>query len=40
MHQSTGMANHLFVSRYQLELPDEAEMRTFLEAQLREVAET
>ena len=33
-----GMTNHLFVSRYQLQLPDEAEMREFLEAQLREVA--
>jgi len=33
-----GMANQLFVSKYQLELPNEAEMRAFLEDQLRRTA--
>jgi predicted nuclease of restriction endonuclease-like (RecB) superfamily len=31
-----GMDNRLFVSKYQLELPDEDQMRAFLEEQLRE----
>jgi hypothetical protein len=30
-----GMTSQLFVSKYQLELPDETEMRAFIEAQLR-----
>ncbi len=30
-----GIDNRLFVSKYQLELPDEAQMRAFLEAQMR-----
>jgi len=30
-----GMSNHLFVSKYQIELPNEAQMRSFLEGQLR-----
>ena len=31
-----GMNSQLFVSKYQLELPDEARMRAFIEAQLRD----
>jgi predicted nuclease of restriction endonuclease-like (RecB) superfamily len=31
-----GMNSRLFVSRYQLELPEEGEMRAFIEAQLKE----
>ena len=31
-----GMSSQLFVSKYQLALPDEAEMRTFIEARLNE----
>ncbi len=31
-----GIDNQLFVSKYQLELPDEGKIRTFLEEQLRE----
>jgi predicted nuclease of restriction endonuclease-like (RecB) superfamily len=31
-----GMNNQLFVSKYQLELPDEAQMRAFIEAQLQD----
>jgi predicted nuclease of restriction endonuclease-like (RecB) superfamily len=31
-----GMDNHLFVSKYQLALPDKEEMRRFLEAQMAE----
>ncbi len=32
-----GMDNHLFVSKYQLALPDEATMREFLERQMEDV---
>ena len=32
-----GMDNHLFVSRYQLELPSKEEMQRFLEEKLREM---
>lgn len=31
-----GMNNRLFVSKYQLELPDKEKMRKFIEEQLRE----
>jgi predicted nuclease of restriction endonuclease-like (RecB) superfamily len=31
-----GMSNHLFVSKYQIELPNEDQMRDFLEGQLQE----
>ena len=31
-----GMNSQLFVSKYQLQLPDEVEMRAFVEAQLQE----
>jgi len=34
-----GMANHLFVSRYQLELPQKKEIQRFLEDKMREVRE-
>ena len=34
-----GMDNHLFVSKYLLELPKQAEMQRFLEAKLREVGD-
>jgi len=34
-----GMDNQLFVSKYQLELPDKDEMQRFIEAQLKEVGE-
>ena len=34
-----GMANQLFVSKYQLELPSPEQMQRFLEEQLREVGE-
>ena len=32
-----GMDNRLFVSKYELQLPDEAKIRAFLEAQYREL---
>lgn len=34
-----GMDNHLFVSKYQLELPKKEEMERFLQEQMREVGE-
>jgi len=34
-----GMDNHLFVSKYQLELPKKEEMERFLEAQLKELGD-
>ena len=33
-----GMDNHLFVSRYQLELPSKEAMQRFLEEKIREVS--
>jgi len=35
-----GMDNHLFVSKYELQLPDETAMRTFLEEQYRQLQGT
>jgi len=34
-----GMDNHLFVSKYQLELPKKEEMERFLDAQLKELGD-
>jgi hypothetical protein len=34
-----GMDNQLFVSQYQLELPQEQQIQAFLETQLRETEE-
>lgn len=34
-----GMDNHLFVSKYLLELPQKEEMQRFIDEQLREVGE-
>ena len=35
-----GMDNHLFVSKYQLELPKKEEMQRFLAQQMREVGDS
>jgi len=35
-----GMDNHLFVSKYQLELPKKEEMQRFLAQQMREVSDS
>ena len=34
-----GMDNDLFVSKYQLELPDRGKMQRFIEAEIREAKE-